>query len=152
VCFAYYRQFPFVLYAIQDYIVKFELTYPESSLLIEFRCIKSFAGDAWLKCVDMQGVDSKKSDDRTLVDRLLSPSDVVTMGAVSYCVGCAGFLLLSALSTAPLEHLALVYFGGLSASFLYTGGLGLKYIALGDIAIMLTFGPVTVLFAYISQV
>jgi len=100
----------------------------------------------------VQGVDTKKSDDRTLVDRLLSPSDVVTMGAVSYCVGCAGFLLLSALSTVPLEHLALVYFGGLSASFLYTGGLGLKYIALGDVAVVLTFGPVSVLFAYISQV
>lgn len=100
----------------------------------------------------LQGVDSKKSDDRTLVDRLLSPADVVTMGAVSYCTGCFGFLLLAALSTAPLEHLALVYFGGLSASFLYTGGLGLKYIALGDVAIVLTFGPVTVLFAYISQV
>ena len=102
--------------------------------------------------VVLQGVDSKKRDDRTLVDRLLSPADVVTMGAVSYCTGCFGFLLLAALSTAPLEHLALVYFGGLSASFLYTGGLGLKYIALGDVAIVLTFGPVTVLFAYISQV
>lgn len=97
-------------------------------------------------------MDSKKSDDRTLVDRLLSPADVVTMGAVSYCIGCFGLLLLAALSSAPLEHLALVYFGGLSASFLYTGGLGLKYIALGDVAVMLTFGPVTVLFAYISQV
>jgi len=86
------------------------------------------------------------------VDGLLSPADVVTMGAVSYCVGCVAFLLLAALSTAPLEHLALVYFGGLSASFLYTGGPGLKYIAFGDVAIVLTFGPVTVLFAYISQV
>jgi len=74
------------------------------------------------------------------------------MGAVSYCVGCFGFLLLAAFSIAPLEHLALVYFGGLSASFLYTGGLGLKYIALGDIVHIVTFGPVTVLFAYISQV
>jgi len=74
------------------------------------------------------------------------------MGAVSYCVGCVGLLLLAALSPTSLERLALVYFGGLSASFLYTGGLGLKYIALGDLAIMVTFGPVAVLFAYISQV
>lgn len=86
------------------------------------------------------------------MDRLLSPADVVTMGAVSYCVGCFAFLLLATLSTAPVEHLALVYFGGLSASFLYTGGPGLKYIAFGDVAVVLTFGPVTVLFAYISQV
>lgn len=99
-----------------------------------------------------QGVDSKKSDDRTLVDQLLVPSDVATMGAVCYLVGCIGLLLMSLLSLTPLHHLALVYFGGLSASFLYTGGLGLKYIALGDLAIILTFGPVTVLFAFMAQV
>lgn len=74
------------------------------------------------------------------------------MGAVCYFIGCVGLLTLSLLSPTPLQHLALVYFGGLSASFLYTGGLGLKYIALGDVAIILTFGPVTVLFAYMSQV
>jgi menadiol prenyltransferase len=97
-------------------------------------------------------VDSKKSDDRTLVDRLLVPADVVYMGAVCYIVGCIGLLVLTILSPTPLPHLALVYFGGLSGSFLYTGGLGLKYIALGDVAIILTFGPVAVLFAYMSQV
>ena len=80
------------------------------------------------------------------------PADVVTMGAVCYFVGCVGLLILSFLSSTPLHHLALVYFGGLSASFLYTGGLGLKYIGLGDVAIMLTFGPLTVLFAFMSQV
>jgi len=99
----------------------------------------------------VKGVDSKKSDDRTLVDHVLTPNDVVTMGAVSYCVGCACFMLLTFLSPSPMEHIALIYFGGLSGSFLYTGGLGLKYIALGDILIFLTFGPVTVLFAYIAQ-
>ena len=99
----------------------------------------------------MKGVDSKKSDDRTLVDNILAPNDVATMGAVCYCVGCAGFVGLVWLSPASMEHLALIYFGGLSSSFLYTGGLGLKYIALGDILIFLSFGPVTVLFAYLSQ-
>ena len=39
----------------------------------------------------------------------------------------------------------------MSSSFLYTGGLGLKYIALGDVIVFLTFGPVTVLFAYLTQ-
>lgn len=98
-----------------------------------------------------KGVDNKKSDDRTLVDHLLSPNDVSTMGAISYVVGCLGFLCLSYISPSAMEHIALLYFGGLSSSFLYTGGLGLKYIALGDIVIFLTFGPVTVLFAFISQ-
>ena len=101
----------------------------------------------------MRGVDSVKSslDDRTLVDHILSPNDVATMGAVFYMVGCGGFVLLVILSPARMEHLALIYFGGLSSSFLYTGGLGLKYIGLGDIAIFMTFGPLAVLFAYVSQ-
>lgn len=50
-----------------------------------------------------------------------------------------------------MEHLALVYFGGLSSSFLYTGGIGLKYIALGDVLILVIFGPISVLFAYMAQ-
>jgi 1,4-dihydroxy-2-naphthoate octaprenyltransferase len=99
----------------------------------------------------MKGVDCKKSDDRTLVDNLLSPNDVATMGGIFYFIGCLCFALCSYLSPSKMEHLALIYFGGLSGSFLYTGGLGLKYIALGDLAIFLTFGPVTVLFAYMAQ-
>ena len=98
-----------------------------------------------------KGVDSKKSDDRTLVDELLKPNDVATMGGLFYMMGCVGFLGLVLMSPARMEHLALIYFGGLSGSFLYTGGLGLKYLALGDLVIFLTFGPVTVLFAYLSQ-
>ena len=35
---------------------------------------------------------------------------------------------------------------------MYTGGIGFKYMALGDLIIIITFGPVTVLFAYISQI
>jgi 1,4-dihydroxy-2-naphthoate octaprenyltransferase len=50
-----------------------------------------------------------------------------------------------------MEHLALVYFCGLSSSFLYTGGLGLKYVALGDLVIVFTFGPLTVVFAFLAQ-
>ena len=54
-------------------------------------------------------------------------------------------------SPARMELLALVYFGGISSSFLYTGGIGLKYIALGDLLIMFTFGPVSVLYSFIAQ-
>ena len=50
-----------------------------------------------------------------------------------------------------MELLALMYFGGISSSFLYTGGIGLKYIALGDIIIMVTFGPVSVLYSFVAQ-
>lgn len=99
----------------------------------------------------IKGVDSKQSDDRTLVDHILSPNDVSFMGGIFYTVGCCAVFFLMWISPAKLEHMALIYFGGLSSSFLYTGGLGLKYIALGDIAIFLTFGPVTVMFAYLTQ-
>ncbi|XP_061163203.1 ubiA prenyltransferase domain-containing protein 1-like [Saccostrea echinata] len=100
----------------------------------------------------LKGIDSKKaSDDRTLVDNVLPPVVVSNLGAFFYIMGCLGCFVLTFLSPAKMEHLALIYFGGLSSSFLYTGGLGLKYIALGDLLIFLTFGPLTVMFAYLSQ-
>ena len=79
-----------------------------------------------------RGIDSKKKKDDAshnnktlvLVDYLLSPADIAWLGGFFYVVGCCGFLLLTWMSPARMEHLALVYFGGLSGSFLYTGGLG----------------------------
>ncbi|XP_027238158.2 ubiA prenyltransferase domain-containing protein 1 homolog [Penaeus vannamei] len=99
----------------------------------------------------VKGIDSKKSDDRTLVDQLLSKDEIVTLGVILYSVGCGGFVILTMVTNARLEHLALVYFGGLSSSFLYTGGVGFKYIALGDVLILILFGPMTVLFSYMVQ-
>lgn len=100
----------------------------------------------------LKGIDSKKtSDDRTLVDNVLPPAVVSNLGALFYIVGCVGCFILTIISPAKMEHLALIYFGGLSSSFLYTGGLGLKYIALGDLLIFLTFGPLTVMFSYLCQ-
>ncbi|XP_059618790.1 ubiA prenyltransferase domain-containing protein 1 homolog [Phlebotomus argentipes] len=99
----------------------------------------------------IKGIDNRKSDDRTLVDHILTKDEVVSLGAVLYLAGCLGFILLAMFSPARMEHLALVYFGGLSSSFLYTGGIGLKYIALGDVLILIIFGPISVLFAYMAQ-
>ncbi|XP_075218710.1 ubiA prenyltransferase domain-containing heix [Lycorma delicatula] len=99
----------------------------------------------------VKGIDGRKSDDRTLVDHILSKDEIVTLGAMLYAIGCVGFILLAVISPAKMEHLALVYFGGLSSSFLYTGGIGLKYIALGDVIILIIFGPISVLFAFMSQ-
>nr|XP_023019458.1 ubiA prenyltransferase domain-containing protein 1 homolog isoform X2 [Leptinotarsa decemlineata] len=72
----------------------------------------------------VKGIDNRKSDDRILVDHILSKDEVVSLGALLYFAGCVGFILLASLSPAKMEHLALVYFGGLSSSFLYTGGIG----------------------------
>ncbi|XP_046991807.1 ubiA prenyltransferase domain-containing protein 1 homolog [Schistocerca americana] len=99
----------------------------------------------------VKGIDGRKSDDRILVDHILSKDEVVTLGAMLYAAGCLGFICLAAVSPAKMEHLALVYFGGLSSSFLYTGGIGLKYIALGDVIILIIFGPISVLFSFMSQ-
>lgn len=99
----------------------------------------------------VKGIDNRKSDDRTLVDHILSIDEVVSLGALLYFVGCAFFVPLVILSPARMEHLALVYFGGLSSSFLYTGGIGLKYIALGDIVVLVIFGPLSVVFAFLAQ-
>lgn len=99
----------------------------------------------------VKGIDNRKSDDRTLVDHILTTDEVVSFGALLYLVGCACFVPLAILSPARMEHLALVYFGGLSSSFLYTGGIGLKYIALGDILVLVIFGPVSVVFSFLVQ-
>ncbi|XP_060560170.1 ubiA prenyltransferase domain-containing protein 1 homolog isoform X2 [Ruditapes philippinarum] len=99
----------------------------------------------------VRGIDTKQSDDRTLVDKILNPEEIQWLGMVLYSIGIGGFLLLCLLSPAKMEHLALIFFCGLSSSFLYTGGLGLKYIALGDIIIFLTFGPITVMFSFLTQ-
>lgn len=99
----------------------------------------------------VKGIDKQKADDRTLVDHILTKDEVVSLGAILYMAGCGGFICLSFLSPAKMEHLALIYFGGLSSSFLYTGGIGFKYIALGDVVILILFGPLSVLFAYMSQ-
>ncbi|KAM8796433.1 UBIA1 protein, partial [Eudromia elegans] len=99
-----------------------------------------------------KGIDHKKSDDRTLVDQILEPQDVVRFGVLLYTVGCICAAGLYCVSTLKLEHLALIYFGGLSSSFLYTGGIGFKYVALGDVVILITFGPLAVMFAHAVQV
>ena len=64
-------------------------------------------------------------------------------------MGCLG--LLMRLSAAKSEHLAALFFGGLSSSFLYTGGVGFKYYILGDLVVVFTFGPLAMLFSFVVQ-
>ena len=97
------------------------------------------------------GVDCDGADDRTLVDHLLTADEVVRFGAMLYTIACIAFAAIVYFSPARMEVLAFAFFGGLSSSFLYTGGFGFKYYALGDIIIFLAFGPIAVLFAFICQ-
>lgn len=97
-----------------------------------------------------KGVDGKQSDDRTLVDGSMSVEEIAQFTTLCYCVASAGLFTLLVFSPASKLSLAIVYCCGLLGSFIYTGGLGLKYIALGDIAILVIFGPLTFTFAFLS--
>ena len=101
----------------------------------------------------MQGVDPRAAgtEDRTLVDRHLEPTQVVNLAAYLYGCGMLGLWALMVLSPAQSYLIAGLFFGGLSGSFLYTGGIGLKYYILGDLLVIITFGPLAVLFSYVIQ-
>lgn len=94
-------------------------------------------------CCILQGLDSTA---------VLSGDGLVRLGAFLYALGLLAFL---AEYTVSLDGrlLAFVFFGGMCCSFLYTGGpYGLKYIGLGDVVVMLTFGPLSVLYSFLCQV
>lgn len=99
----------------------------------------------------IKGVDSNTSEDRTLVDRHLQPPQVVNLAAYFYGFGMVGLWILMMVSPAQSWQLAGLFFGGLSGSFMYTGGIGLKYYVLGDLVVIITFGPLAVLFSYVVQ-
>lgn len=100
----------------------------------------------------MKGVDTKSSDDRTLVDNVLKPEQVVTLASYLYALGIVCVLILMIFSKAHGTQLAIVYFGGFFVSFSYTGGLGLKYHALGDVVFIVVFGPFVVLVSFMIQI
>ncbi len=97
-----------------------------------------------------RGVDSSAdADDRTLVDALLRPRDVVIGGLTVFAVGAAigGFLV----SQAGFAILALGGIGLALGVFYTADPLGYKYKALGDLGIFAAFGPVLVLGTYMVQ-
>lgn len=101
----------------------------------------------------VQGVDSRAAgtEDRTLVDQHLEPTQVVNLAAYLYGCGMLGLWALMILSPAQSYLIAGLFFGGLSGSFLYTGGIGLKYYIIGDLLVIITFGPLAVLFSFVVQ-
>jgi 1,4-dihydroxy-2-naphthoate octaprenyltransferase len=97
-----------------------------------------------------RGADSvAHADDRTLVDRMLGPRDVLLLTAFFFLAGCAigGYLA----SRSGWELLALGA-GGMFLGLFYTADpLGYKYRALGDLGIFISFGPLLVLGSYFVQ-
>lgn len=100
----------------------------------------------------INGLDDTNSSDKTIVAGILPPSLVYKMFLAAYGTGFLFLLLLVQMSTSKSESLlVLMYLLGMIGSFFYTGGVGLKYLALGDVVIFLTFGPVVTYFTYIAQ-
>ncbi|XP_043919552.1 ubiA prenyltransferase domain-containing protein 1-like [Protopterus annectens] len=100
----------------------------------------------------LNGIDDKNTYDKTIVDRILEPQDVIRYGSFLYILSCLCCIGLCLLSPLRLEYLALMHFCSVFISFHYTGGIGLKYFALGDVAMLTVFGPLLVTFAYSAQV
>jgi len=110
------------------------------------------AGNLMNTLFDYQrGVDTTQSSDLTLVKGELLPRQIAKLIAGSYGIAAAAAAPLCALSRAPLSQLVALLVSGGASAFVYTGGPGLKYKALGDILISATFGPLLVAFAYATQ-
>jgi menadiol prenyltransferase len=60
----------------------------------------------------------------SMIEGLLRPNDVVRLGLILYAIGTVAFLCLTHFSPAKEPYLALIFFGALPLSFLYTGGIG----------------------------
>ena len=93
-------------------------------------------------------IEQPSDDRRSHADE---QTQLVNYAAYLYGFGMACLWLLIWCSPAKSEFLAGMFFGGLSSSFLYTGGVGLKYYILGDLVVMFTFGPLSVVFSYGAQ-
>ena len=92
-----------------------------------------------------------KRDDHSGDAQARYQTRVVNSAAYLYGSGMACLWITMLLSPANSFYLASLFFGGLSSSFIYTGGIRLKFYILGDLLAMFTFGPLAVLFSYTAQ-
>lgn len=97
------------------------------------------------------GVDQHTSEDQTLVKNILKSDDVYKMSILAYLVGCISFVSIFLLCRATYSVLITLFLIGVSGSFFYTGSIALKYHGCGDVTIVLLFGPLCVLSAYVVQ-
>ncbi|MGQ9572169.1 MAG: 1,4-dihydroxy-2-naphthoate octaprenyltransferase [Dehalococcoidia bacterium] len=97
-----------------------------------------------------RGADSSAhADDRTLVDSMLRPRDVLLLTVFFFLAGSAlgGYLAFES----GWELLALGAAGLFLGLFYTSAPLGYKYWALGDVGIFISFGPLLVLGSYFVQ-
>ena len=89
--------------------------------------------------------------DQAVLEEHLQLTQMVNGAAYLYGFAMICLWLLMWFSPAKSMHLAGLFFGGLSSSFIYTGGIGVKYYVLGDLLVIFTFGPLALLFSFVSQ-
>ena len=100
----------------------------------------------------MRGVKLRApTRDQALLEEHLQLTRMVNVAAYLYGFAMVSLWLLMWFSPAKSTHLAGLFFGGLSSSFIYTGGIGVKYYVLGDLMVIFTFGPLALLFSFVAQ-
>ena len=97
------------------------------------------------------GFDGTSSSDQTLVSGEMAPAQVATLVRYAYALAALAAAPLCVVSSAPPAAMLLMLAAGASSAYVYTGGPGLKYRALGDALISITFGPLLVGFSYLAQ-
>jgi len=102
----------------------------------------------FLEEVDKRGSPTTRYRDQPLVEGWFNTSELKVYVSVMYLVGAGigGYLTYVA---GPM----ILAFGllGIAASYLYTGGVGYKYLGWGEIAVFVIWGPLMVTGAYYVQ-
>lgn len=89
--------------------------------------------------------------DSTLTGNIVTIKQLLTLLLTCYLASFMTFIfLITSSSPSSRGILTLLYVSGLVSSYLYTGGVALKYRALGDLVILVTFGPLISEFAFVS--
>lgn len=97
------------------------------------------------------GKDSERSSDLTLVKGVLLPDQVTKLILCCYGAAALAAAPLYAMTKASSTLLSSLLVAGAASAYVYTGGPGLKYKALGDLLISSTFGPLLVGFSFLTQ-
>lgn len=105
--------------------------------------------DKQVKANDEEKSESS-SGDITLTDNILTINQLVELLLTCYIASVITLVFVMIASPARSETLILLYALGLASSYFYTGGVSLKYKALGDLVILVTFGPLISEFTFAS--
>ncbi|KAK4526753.1 hypothetical protein GAYE_SCF27MG4670 [Galdieria yellowstonensis] len=103
----------------------------------------------------VKGYDTEESyGDPTLVRGLLSIPEVWTLAIFMYFCSFLSLYFLELVTRLDLMTLGKLFWVGVVLTYMYNGGVkgfALKYFALGDVAIYISFGPMMAVFGYLSQ-